>query len=145
MPKPFVVEQTYFFRVGPSRVFAALTQPGLLERWFLSHAEVEPRKGGSFVFVWSGGYRMSARLLQYARNRTVTFQWVDQFPKRKVVTTSASFRVSRRGRGTLLKLRHSGFTDPEHFASSSSGWAYFLTNLKSVLEHGFDLRSELDG
>lgn len=87
---------------------------------------------------------MDGKVLQYSRGKSVTLLWVDKFPGRKVVKPSANFRVVSKERGTLLKLRHTGFSAPYHYAACSAGWAYFLTNLKSVLEHGFDLRSSFD-
>jgi hypothetical protein len=56
----------------------------------------------------------------------------------EMVETLASFEVTKKANGTLLKLRHSGFHDPEHFEECSSRWGYYLTNLKSLLDHGID-------
>ncbi len=56
---------------------------------------------------------------------------------------TTSFKVAKKGHGTLLKLRHTGFEDPEHFAEYFSRWGHFLTNMKSVLDYGTD-RSEYD-
>jgi hypothetical protein len=60
-----------------------------------------------------------------------------------------TFTVARQGRGTLLRLRHVGYPDSGGWApiygATQSGWSYFLMNLKSVLEHGHDLRCEQDG
>jgi uncharacterized protein YndB with AHSA1/START domain len=36
-----------------ARVFAALTESGLLTRWFCDRAESEPRAGGRIVLTWS--------------------------------------------------------------------------------------------
>jgi len=49
------------------------------------------------------------------------------------------------GRPDLPTTRSvSGFKDTEHFAECSSRRAYYLTNMKSVLDHGKDLRSKYD-
>src|SRR4029077_8587770 len=113
-------------------------------KWFLSRAEVSAQKGGAFRFEWIGGYRMKGTVLHAVRNRAVTFLWTDKLPNGKEAVTHAAFRVTKKGRGTILLLRHSGFTVPEHFAECSSRWAYYLTNMKSVLDHGTDLRSDRD-
>jgi hypothetical protein len=62
--------------------------------------------------------------------------------------TQVSFALTARRGGTLLTLRHTGYgTTPawiENYGGTCSGWAYFLTNLKSVLRNGTDLRETGD-
>ena len=144
MSKTFVAEQRYHFAAPPSRVFRALTEPKGLVRWFLSNAEVSPVVGGPFSFTWRGGYHMASTVFRFERDRAVGYLWVDVLPNGKSATTRALFILSKKGTGTILRLQHSGFRVPEHFAECSSRWAYYLTNLKSVLDHGTDLRSALD-
>lgn len=140
----YTARQSYFLEASPTAVFRALTNPEALTGWFLSAAKVEPRKGGAFEFDWIGGYHMESTLSGFVRNQAVSFLWVDRLPNGKFVTTYAGFTLKKKGKGTLLVLRHEGFNDPGHFAECSSRWAYYLTNLKSVLAHGKDLRSEFD-
>lgn len=144
MTKSFTAEQSYYFRASPREVFQAMTDPKILVKWFLSKAKVVPKKGGSYSFDWIGGYHMTGRIKRFETNSTVSFSWHDKMPNGKMVETTASFHISKKGRGTVLKLRHSGFKDPEHFAECSSRWAYYLTNMKSVLNEGVDLRSKHD-
>ena len=144
MARSYVARQSYYFDTSPTKVFAALTDPRFLVKWFLSDASLEPRKGGTFTFDWIGGYHMVGRVLAFDRGKAVSFEWTDRLPNRREAKTLAAFRVRRKGRSTLLELRHSGFKVPEHFAECASRWAYYLTNLKSVLDHGRDLRSRLD-
>ena len=144
MAKSFVAEQTYYLAAPPSRVFRYLVEPELLVKWFLSDARLTPKKGGPFTFDWIGGYRMESQILTYEGGRAVSFAWKDKLPNGRVAITRAAFRVTKKSKGTLLKLRHSGFTVPAHFAECSSRWAYYLMNLKSVIEHRQDLRSPFD-
>ena len=145
MPKSYVAEQTYFFeRAQPENVFAALTEPKTLVKWFLSKAKLDPKKGGIYSFDWLGGYHMTDKVKRFEKNKAVSFSWSDKLKNGEMVKTTASFEVAKEGKGTLLKLRHSGFKDPEHFADCSSRWAYYLTNMKSVLQQGADLRSKYD-
>ena len=142
--KLFTAEQSYYFRAPSEQVFQAMTDPKILIKWFLSKAKVVPKKGGSYSFDWIGGYHMNGRIKRFETNHLVSFSWHDKMTNGKMIETTASFQVSKKGRGTLLKLRHSGFKDPEHFAECSSRWAYYLTNMKSVLDEGTDLRSKFD-
>lgn len=144
MPKPFVIEQSYYFDAPTERVFDALTDPDMLVKWFLSKSKLESKPGGRYSFDWIGGYHMTGTVQAFVKNKAVSYSWHDKLPDGKMAETLASFDVRREGRGTLLQLRHTGFNDPEHFAECSSRWGYYLTNMKSVLDHGADLRSELD-
>jgi uncharacterized protein YndB with AHSA1/START domain len=144
MPKTYTAKQAYYFKARPERVFEALTEPKPLVKWFLSKAKVDPKTGGTFSFDWIGGYRMMSRLKKYNKDKAVSFSWIDKLKTGEIAKTTASFEVKKRGKGTLLELRHSGFKDPEHFADCSSRWAYYLTNMKSVLDNGKDLRSRYD-
>jgi len=109
-------------------------------------AEVDARDGGNYFFNWIGGYSMTGKVKHYdEKKRAITYSWHDKLPETgEIADTIVSFEVLKKGNGTLLKLDHSGFRDPRHFAECASRWAYYLTNLKSVLDHGTDLRSEYD-
>ena len=148
MAKPPAVEQTFYYAVPAAQVFGALTEPKGLCRWFLEDAEIELRKGAPFRFTWVGGYSMKGKVRKFRAGRSVEFAWNDRFPRGKVFRTVARFELQRKGSGTLLSLRHSGFKSGRKWwllrGAIQSGWAYYLTNLKSVLEHGTDLRSEHD-
>jgi uncharacterized protein YndB with AHSA1/START domain len=142
--RSFTIEQSYYFRSSPQEVFSAITDPKVLTKWFLSKAEVLPKRGGSYSFDWIGGYRMRGKVKGFAANKAVSYSWHDKLDSGKMAETTASFRVAKKGNGTLLKLLHTGFEDPEHFAECSSRWGYYLTNLKSVIDHDTDLRSKYD-
>ncbi|MEO9321208.1 MAG: SRPBCC domain-containing protein [Nitrososphaera sp.] len=144
MSRTFVAEQSYYFKSPPGKVFDSLTEPGLLVKWFLSKAKLDKKSGGAYQFDWIGGYHMEGKVKEFEEGKRVTFSRHDKIPSGEMVETSASFQVEKKGSGSILSLRHSGFRDPEHLAECSSRWAYYLTNLKSVLEYGHDLRSEYD-
>ncbi len=143
-PNSFAIEQSFYFKAPPRRVFQALVDPTILVKWFLSEAKVVPKEGGTFSFDWIGGYHMTGKIKQFEMNSVVSYSWTDKLQSGEMAETIASFQVAKKGHGTLLKLHHYGFTDPEHFAECSSRWAYYLTNMKSVLDWGTDVRSKYD-
>jgi len=144
MPKSFVTEQSYYFKAPVEKVFQSLTDSKKLTKWFLSKAKLVLEKGGSYSFDWLGGYHMTGKVKQFDPNKAISFSWNDELKNGQVAKTTASFKLAKKGRGTLLRLRHTGFKDPEHYADCSSRWGYYLTNLKSVLDHDTDLRSKYD-
>ncbi|HYY91078.1 MAG TPA: hypothetical protein VE955_03745 [Candidatus Dormibacteraeota bacterium] len=50
MPKSFEIEQSYYFKSAPTKVFQGLTDPKMLEKGFLSEASLVPEKGGKLLF-----------------------------------------------------------------------------------------------
>src|SRR5436189_5477722 len=115
LPKTFAIEKSYHCKSVPEKVFNALTEPKSLERWFLSKAKLVPKKGGSFSFDWIGGYHMTGNVKRFEPNKTVSFSWTDKLESGKVAKTLASFEVSGKGKGTLLRLHHRGCKAAEHF------------------------------
>jgi uncharacterized protein YndB with AHSA1/START domain len=148
MTKPPQIEQTYYYAASPKRVFSALTEPKELVRWILQEAVIELREGATFRFTWRGGYTMKGKVRAVRPPTRIELGWTDRFPRGKVFKTAARFDLRKKGPGTLLKLTHSGFKSGRKwvvlYGAVESGWAYYLTNLRAVLEHGIDLRSDLD-
>jgi len=148
MAKIPAIEQTYYYAATPERVFAALTQPAELAKWFVDRAVVVPKKGGAFRLSWSAGYTMKGKVRRFEAPRKLYLEWVDRFEKGKVFVTESRFELKKQGKGTLLSLNHRGFKSGRRwvtlYGGIQSGWAYYLTNLRSVLEHDTDLRSKLD-
>lgn len=142
--KSYTAKQAYHFKASPEKVFKALTEPKGLESWFLSRAKLTPVKGGNYSFDWFGGYHMTGKVKRYEPIKAVSFSWTDKLKDGTVAKTTALFKVAKKGKGTILNLQHTGFKDPEHFADCSSRWGYYLTNMKSVLDHRIDLRSRFD-
>jgi uncharacterized protein YndB with AHSA1/START domain len=148
MAKGPTLLQRYYYAAPPAKVFAALSQPKQLSKWFLRSAEITPKKGTTFRFTWVGGYTMKGKVLAATAPKLLELEWNDQFPGKKKFHTQVQFQLRKRGKGTILTVTHTGFKTSKKwiglYGAIESGWAYFLTNLRSVLEHGIDLRSPLD-
>jgi uncharacterized protein YndB with AHSA1/START domain len=146
-PRTLSIEHRYFIGAPPTKVFRALTDPGWLTRWFLVGARIKPEAGTRYSFRWRGGYAHTADVVEAVPNRRLTLSWPNRVG-RVTKITRVTFGLSRKGHGTLLRLRHVGYPTARAwlptYGATESGWAYFLTNLKSVLEHGYDLRSPHD-
>ncbi len=142
------VKQRYFLKVPPNRVFRALTEPSLLRKWFVASARMSPRKGGNYSFNWGGEMSQSGKVLNYVRDKSLSFSWPQVQRGKPLGMTRATFRLKPKDDGTILDVNHTGFRTgtlwSENYAAVCSGWAYFLVNLKSVLQYGRDLRSPQD-
>jgi uncharacterized protein YndB with AHSA1/START domain len=136
-----------FIDASPKKVFRWISDPERLTRWMLDDAALSPRKGGRYAFTWSGGPTHTGKVLEFVRGKSLTLTW--QWPgKEDVLLTKLKLSVEPKRRGTVLKFTHSGIPKGEPwvelYAGAVQGWTYFMMNLKSVLEHGHDLRSPDD-
>ena len=147
MAKVPSIEHTFYYRASRARVFAALTEPDQLARWFVDKAAITPKKGAPFRFRWKS-YTLRGRVRSVDPPGKLVLTWVDRFGKEKPLETEARIELHRHGPGTRLTLTHRGFRSGKKwialYGAIEAGWAYYLTNLRSVLEHGTDLRSDLD-
>ena len=145
--KKRVITQTYFYEATPDTVFGALTEPKQLKSWFLKSARIKPVEGSDYTFAWEGYDRQKGKVVKVVPNRLLVLTWPNSF-KGKAFMTDARFTLREKGGGTLLTVRHTGFEEGDDwvwlYGAVQSGWAYFLTNLKSVLAQGKDLRSKYD-
>jgi len=148
MAKVPAIKQTFYYAVPPERAYAAFTDPDEITRWFADKAKISPKKGGAYRLTWSAGYTMRGRVKSVVPGKELEVDWIDRFEDGKVFETEAHFAFAKRGRGTQLTVTHRGFKSGKKwlglYGSIQSGWAYYLTNLRSVLEHGIDLRSDRD-
>lgn len=146
--KTRTIRQQYYIRASPKKVFKAISEPERLTRWFLKDAQLSPRKRGKYSFTWQGGYAHSGQVVEFVRGKSLTLTWPQYDGKELLGETKLKMTVEPKGDGSLLKIQHSGYPKHERwvdlYAGTHSGWAYFMMNLKSVLEHGNDLRSKHD-
>jgi uncharacterized protein YndB with AHSA1/START domain len=137
--KTDTIDQTYYIKAPASTVFNAISEPKELAKWFLKSAELDARKGGKYRFTWMfNGYEQEGNVIDFKMDERLVLDWAAA--KGSIVT----FTVKKEGNGTLLTIVHSRFDHPATMMLSLSGWTYYLTNLKSVLENGKDLRHERD-
>ncbi|QQG48226.1 MAG: SRPBCC domain-containing protein [archaeon] len=145
--RKLVISQSYYYDSPPETVFKALTEPRQLVKWFLGKAKIKPVEGSTYTFTWRGGSSHTGIVKKVVPNKKLVLTWPDRV-KGKKFETQASFTLAKKGKGTLLEVKHTGFKDGDDwlwlFGAIQSGWAYFLTNLKSVLSQGVDLRSVHD-
>jgi uncharacterized protein YndB with AHSA1/START domain len=146
-PRTLTIDHTYFVKAPVRKVFRALSDPEGLSSWFLATARIDARVGGAYDFEWQAGYRHSGTVLAFLRGKKISWSWPNRAGG-KLQVTRVTFSVRSHRGGTLVRFRHEGYPrrDPwiEIYGGTEAAWAYFLTNMKSVLEHGHDLRSSQD-
>ena len=124
-------------RVPIDKAYAAWATPAGLESWFLRKAIV---KGNSYEWYWFGyPDSMVEKGTITAANGANLFAFTFSMG----CPVSISFYTEQEE--TIVELVESGLPDDEtglkQYMSDSKGWIFYLTNLKSVLEGGLDLRN----
>jgi uncharacterized protein YndB with AHSA1/START domain len=143
------IELTRKIATPPERVFAALTEPAELDRWWTTSSESDARTGGSFDYRWEfeegagrDNHRQSGVYDEVVPNQRVAYPW-----RVESGATNVDVTLSPSGDGTTLRLVHTGWGDGEAMEASArmheEGWGFFLDNLEAYLERGEDGRGAM--
>lgn len=141
-----------FIRCQPEQAFQAWGSSQGIKAWFRNDVRVN-RNGAEVIgpisfragdeIQWADyeGQDLAPSKILEVRENTFIKQ---TFDSKSVVLTNEFKRLEG---GTLLTLTQENMpTDPNGIAAwhltCCAGWTFFLTNLKSVLEHGTDLREQ---
>ena len=134
---PNELRRTISIRAPRDRVWAALTEPDLLVRWFPTiQARVDLRVGGRMRFAWEGDAD-EAVIEQVVPPERLVFRWRPERSERPF--TTVTIELGDAGDGvTVLSLAETGFSqlsDPEgSFRGNETGWAEELEELRGFLE-----------
>src|SRR6266511_1718127 len=133
-----VVEIERRIEAPREEVFVYLTDPDRYTRWMGMAAELDPRPGGVYrVRMNSDTVALGAYVAVEPPSRVVfTWGWeVDTADPPG--STAVEITLRDDGEGTILRLRHSGFTTDEAAATHRAGWAMYVERL-SVATPGGD-------
>jgi uncharacterized protein YndB with AHSA1/START domain len=139
------IERQMTFSVSQARVWAALTEPAQLTRWFGTRAEFNSlTPGAPIVFGWDD-YTTRGVIVEVDPPRRFAYRWQShaadpQIPLDELPTTLVTFTLETMPAGTQLTVIESGFAAlPTHlqqpeYAENSSGWTAELADLRAYLE-----------
>ncbi|MHB8469753.1 MAG: SRPBCC family protein [Gaiellaceae bacterium] len=71
------VEREVVFPASADEVWAALTEPELLEEWFANEVELDARAGGAGVFRWDDGEERRAVVREAVPGERLVLDWDD--------------------------------------------------------------------
>jgi uncharacterized protein YndB with AHSA1/START domain len=122
------------------RVFEALLEPDVLNRWIAGAASVEPRVGGRYTYGWS--YKIDerdvqggpTRILELVPNEKLVVDWPDWRGDTSVPVQKVTWLLESQGTQTRLTVIHSGFVRATDISDYPYGWLGFLRQLKQTLE-----------
>ena len=130
------IEKELFIKATPQRVFQALTEKEVLERWFLVKAELDLRPGGAIRFEWGPDAVEIGKILMCEPPHRLSYTWEAMEPS----PTTITFELTAENGGTRLRLTHTGMGEGEdwdsYYTSVNGGWSAHLADLTSWLETG---------
>ena len=145
-PGRFVLELTRILAAPRDRVFAALTEPDDLERWWgpggftTPEIELDLRVGGAYRFGMQPPdgdlFHLSGEFLEVEppRRLAYTFRWDEPAPDDR--ETAVRLSLDEGDDGTRLSLSHGEFATEERLALHTGGWTDSLDKLSALLEAG---------
>jgi uncharacterized protein YndB with AHSA1/START domain len=118
----------------PEKVWRALTDPALLERWLLPVIDLRLEPGSAFTFKtqaypgWDG--TVNCRVVEIEAYRKLSYTWSVPF-----LDTVVTFTLTPTASGTRLSLVQSGFkTDQKReFGGARYGWKMMGEKLVNLL------------
>lgn len=133
-------------------IYDAWAVPSQIERWFLRTADyvgidgkakdrnAAVETGDSYLWRWHG-YLDDVN----EKGSIVEANGTDKFAFTFTQDCLVTVKIKDENNETVVELTQSRIPDdPEHgiYVDCSYGWAFYLGNLKSVLEGGIDLRNK---
>jgi uncharacterized protein YndB with AHSA1/START domain len=120
-------------------VWAVVTEPEHISKWFSDSVELDLRPGGQAVLHWDGRRTVQGRVERVEPPHYLSFRWVvrDEPQLTDDNATLVEFSLRAEGGATRLTVVESGFRDlagPEdekqgHFDGHTSGWEKELGEL----------------
>ena len=125
-------------------VFASLTTPAGLTRWFPLAAQVDLREGGLIVLGWDEKFarKTTVAILDYGAAGTIVWDW---FASHGDAHAPLYWTVEPAVEsGSIVSLEQGPFLGDSDslvaMAEEAQFWAWHLCNLRGVLEANHDMR-----
>ena len=117
------------------KVFAAVSTPEGLDRWWSLTSRGTPGEGAEYALDFGPEYQWTARVSGYVPDEFFELELTRAMPD--WLGSRVGFRLSPHRTGTWVQFHHSGWREAsEHFRISSHCWAMYLRLLRRDLEHG---------
>jgi uncharacterized protein YndB with AHSA1/START domain len=128
------IERTMTFQVPREDVWAAITEPDQISKWFPNEAELDLRPGGDGVFRW-GDTEVRVTVETVDPPALFAYRWHPGQAQTGGPTTLVEFRLDEIPGGTRLTLAESGFAAllPESWQENEYGWDDELGHLREFL------------
>lgn len=135
MTDPGVIRVAQHIAHPPSRVWAAVSEPALLERWWAS-GDIRPVIGHRFALDMGGFGAQECEVRAVDPGRMISYSFGEG-----MLDTVITWTVEAEGDGTLLSLEHAGFDMDSEMGRQahqgmSAGWPQILRGIEPALAEG---------
>lgn len=141
MPETFRISET--IARPAADIFAALTQPGELERYFVSAANASPLSARELIWRFEGQSPLHLQVSALRLDQVLEFRWSSPEHQEPV---QIRFELSEGAGGTTISICEAGWQNGELARRESYKhcmlWQRMLLNLKAYLQFGIDLRQK---
>lgn len=124
----------------PDVVWAIVTEPRHVARWFSNEAEIDLRPGGAMRLTWHGHGTYRGRVESVEPPHAFAFRWVrrEDHEPAEGTSTLVEITLSAEGLRTRLRVVETGFQqltwgeeDKARYADENSqGWVHELNELR---------------
>ena len=149
--------QKEYIKAPIEEVFAHWITSNNITKWFIAEAtytyadnkirgnDEKINNGDKYKWKFHQGLTMEGTILNIKENEYLSFTFGKKEPASKEDVIVEVFFSAENNNRTRIKLYQSNIADSEfgqvnYNLSCMAGWCFFLTNLRSILESGFDLR-----
>ena len=134
----FVVRRTIHIAAGIDKVWAAITRPEHISRWFGETVLNGTGPGAHGTVTWPGRRPVPIRIDDAQEPTRISYRWSNTTDELDHVETVFTFTLEPAAEGTVLTVVETGFDatgEPEHeMRSHRDGWTSELDTLVSLLE-----------
>src|SRR5262245_32012170 len=116
-------------------VFAAVSTPQGLDRWWTLTSSGTPAAGSEYALDFGPEYQWRARVTACVAEKEFELELTTAMPD--WLRTRVGFRLEDLGGRTWVRFSHTGWPEAgEHFRTSAHCWALYLRILRRFVEHG---------
>jgi uncharacterized protein YndB with AHSA1/START domain len=128
------IEREMTFPARREDVWAAITEPEQLSKWFGTEAELDLRPGGAGVFRW-GEIEVRVTVEEVTPPSRFSYRWEPSHTPAGGATTLVEFALEEIPGGTRLSLVESGFArlPAESRQENELGWDEELGHLREFV------------